>query len=196
MVESTAIDTEKARKREAILDAAVELFGSRGFYGTAVPLVAEKAGVGAGTIYRYFDSKEALVNAAYQHSKQQLMAVVLDDFQFDAPARTQFHLYWSRMFSFALANPAVMLFLEMHHHMPYLDEGSRQLEEMLQATAAMYLEKARQDQVIKDVPVNALMSLIHGAFVGLLKEHLHGNFELDDALIQQTEECCWQALRL
>src|SRR5690606_27876447 len=52
-------------KREAILHAALELFVERGFWGTAVPEIAEKAGVGAGTIYRYFESKEALVNALY-----------------------------------------------------------------------------------------------------------------------------------
>src|ERR1035437_2808422 len=41
-------------KREAILGAALELFAERGFHGTAVPQIADKAGVGAGTIYRYF----------------------------------------------------------------------------------------------------------------------------------------------
>ena len=43
-----------------------ELFTERGFHGTAMPLVAERAGVAAGTIYRYFDSKEALVDAVFQ----------------------------------------------------------------------------------------------------------------------------------
>jgi AcrR family transcriptional regulator len=43
-------------KREAIMAAALDLFVERGFYGTAVPEIAEKAGVGAGTIYRYFES--------------------------------------------------------------------------------------------------------------------------------------------
>ena len=30
-------------KRDAILDAALDLFAERGFYGTAVPLIAERA---------------------------------------------------------------------------------------------------------------------------------------------------------
>ena len=56
-------------KREAIMAAALELFVERGFYGTAVPEIAERAGVGAGTIYRYFESKEALVNALYRERR-------------------------------------------------------------------------------------------------------------------------------
>ena len=46
-------------KREAVLGAALELFVERGFHGTTVPEIAERAGVGAGTIYRHFASKEA-----------------------------------------------------------------------------------------------------------------------------------------
>ena len=61
--------TGKVDKREAILQAALELFVERGFYGTAVPEIADRASVGAGTIYRYFESKEALVNAIYRQEK-------------------------------------------------------------------------------------------------------------------------------
>src|SRR5262245_31156210 len=83
-------------KREAILSAALELFAERGFHGTAVPLVAEKAGVGAGTIYRYFESKEALVNALFQQWKEAIGSAVLTDFPFQSPVREQFHAFFSR----------------------------------------------------------------------------------------------------
>ncbi len=44
-------------KREAIIRASITLFAERGFYGTQVPLIAEQARVGVGTIYRYFKDK-------------------------------------------------------------------------------------------------------------------------------------------
>src|SRR4051812_31840826 len=72
-------------KREAITTAALELFVERGFYGTAVPEIADRAGVGAGTIYRYFESKEALVNAMYREQKLLFSGVVLDQFPVAAP---------------------------------------------------------------------------------------------------------------
>lgn len=76
-------------KREAILAAALGLFVERGFHGTAVPEVAARAGVGAGTIYRYFASKEALVNALYQREKGLLAAIMLKDFPADVGARAR-----------------------------------------------------------------------------------------------------------
>ena len=53
-------------KHEAILDAALALFVERGYHGTAVPAIAERAGVAAGTIYHHFESKEQLVNAVFE----------------------------------------------------------------------------------------------------------------------------------
>jgi len=45
---------------EEILDAALELFGEQGFARTKLDDVARRAGVSKGTLYLYFDSKEAL----------------------------------------------------------------------------------------------------------------------------------------
>src|SRR3954452_16496739 len=101
----TAMASEEA-KSEAILKAALELFVERGFHGTPVPLIAERAGVGAGTIYRSFPSKEALVNALYQRWKQAIVDKMVTDFPVDRPAREQFRVIWERMADFALAHPA------------------------------------------------------------------------------------------
>src|SRR3954464_7181641 len=103
-------------KRRAILDAALELFAERGFHGTPVPLVAERAGVGAGTIYRSFESKEALVNALYQRWKQTVVNRMVTDFPADKPPREQFRIIWERMVDFALTHPRELSFLELHHH--------------------------------------------------------------------------------
>jgi AcrR family transcriptional regulator len=45
---------------EEILSAALDVFGERGFAGTRCDEVARRAGVSKGTLYLYFDSKEAL----------------------------------------------------------------------------------------------------------------------------------------
>ncbi|MBA3503395.1 MAG: helix-turn-helix transcriptional regulator, partial [Deltaproteobacteria bacterium] len=54
-------------RRENILDAALQCFVERGFYGTTIPEIATQASIASGTIYHYFDSKEALVNALFRH---------------------------------------------------------------------------------------------------------------------------------
>lgn len=53
-------------KRERILDAAIEVFCVSGYEAASMADVAAKAGVGKGTIYLYFDSKESLFEEAYK----------------------------------------------------------------------------------------------------------------------------------
>lgn len=51
---------QTADTREKILVAALEVFSSKGFHGTAVDEIAERAGLGKGTVYRHFHSKKGL----------------------------------------------------------------------------------------------------------------------------------------
>ena len=53
----------KAARPEEILRAALDVFTDRGFAATKLADVAKRAGVTKGTIYLYFDSKEALFKA-------------------------------------------------------------------------------------------------------------------------------------
>ncbi|MFC5176149.1 TetR/AcrR family transcriptional regulator [Nocardioides taihuensis] len=54
-------EVNAARTRELILDAALRLFLERGYDATRMEEVAEAAGVGTSTLYRYFPTKDLLV---------------------------------------------------------------------------------------------------------------------------------------
>jgi AcrR family transcriptional regulator len=56
--------------RDRLLDAARELFTTQGYHATTTPMLAKRAGVAEGTIYRHFPSKQALLNAAYQETQR------------------------------------------------------------------------------------------------------------------------------
>jgi len=45
------------------MDAAIAVFRERGYEGTTIPAIAERAGIAQGTLYNYFPSKEKLLFA-------------------------------------------------------------------------------------------------------------------------------------
>src|SRR5881394_2807946 len=53
----------KDPRPEEIISAALDVFTDRGFAATKLEDIARRAGVTKGTIYLYFDSKEALFKA-------------------------------------------------------------------------------------------------------------------------------------
>jgi AcrR family transcriptional regulator len=61
------------RNREKLLTAAMAAFAEEG-EDVALETVASRAGVGIGTFYRHFPSRDALIIAAYQHEVDSLCA--------------------------------------------------------------------------------------------------------------------------
>ena len=57
-------------RRDSIREAAERVFVRRGFDGATIQEIADEAGVSAGSIYRYFDSKSALIRAVADGCKQ------------------------------------------------------------------------------------------------------------------------------
>src|SRR5688572_26132351 len=96
---------DRPDRRESILDAALQCFVERGFHGTAIPEIAAKASIATGTIYHYFASKEALVNALYRTWKAAIAQRVFTTFPQGAPVREQFEVMWREMVAFAVGSP-------------------------------------------------------------------------------------------
>lgn len=185
-----------ADKKDDILQAALILFAERGYYGTPVSLIAEKAGVGSGTIYRYFKDKDELVNVLYRTWKQAVYQSAMEGIDPDQPIRSLFRQMWERSVKFAMENREAFIFLEAHHHGPYLDEKSQKLSDEFTGRFMDLLRVGQSQQIINDAPVELLMAVIFGAFDEMMKSHWDGKIDLTPELIEQAEEMCWQAIRV
>jgi AcrR family transcriptional regulator len=65
------------RNRDRLLDAAVRAFSQDG-PDVTLDAIAKDAGVGIGTLYRHFPTREALVEAAYRNELTRLCDAVAD----------------------------------------------------------------------------------------------------------------------
>jgi len=181
-------------RHDAVLDAAVGLFSANGYAGTAVPEVAKAARVGLGTLYRYYPSKRELVNGAYRHCKRQLQQILLHEFPWQAPLREQFHEVWGRLHLFATRNPEGFAFLELHHHEPYLDDESRAVEFEVLAPIATFYVQGQAAGAIADLPPPIGISMVWGAFVGLIKSERAGYLTVTENVLNAAEAAAWKTI--
>lgn len=184
-------------KRRIILDAALVAFAARGYHGTAVPEVAGAAGVGTGTLYRYFANKEALVNEVYRDAKQRLRSALIVgvpevDFSRLDTAQIWFAELWRRLGAFAKAEPAAFRFLEMQDHIEYLDAESRAVE--LSVLAPLWMAGKRLRGRADGASVDVLIALLWGAFVGVIKARRLGYLKLDNKQLEQAGAACWRMI--
>lgn len=111
--------------RDRLLEAARELFTTAGYHATTTPVLAGRAGVAEGTIYRHFASKHALLNAAYQDVQRWGAAGVVA--VAEGPGRTGDRLagLGQDWLTTAENDPARMLLLLAWRLPSELDEASR-----------------------------------------------------------------------
>lgn len=75
--EAPAERSDAARNREALLRAATELIGHCSVENVTMDAVAQRAGVGKGTVFRRFESREGLMAALLDHSETAWQASVI-----------------------------------------------------------------------------------------------------------------------
>jgi TetR/AcrR family fatty acid metabolism transcriptional regulator len=83
-VRESAREEARGTFREAIVSAAERVFARSGFYETRMTDVAKEAGVGVGTLYNYFESKELIFSEILAVRHEEFMrtirsAAVADD---------------------------------------------------------------------------------------------------------------------
>lgn len=184
-------------KRDDIMKAALELFAERGFDGTTVPTIAEKAKVGAGTIYRYFENKEVLVNSLFQEVMEQLSNQLLTNQPLaDVPIREQFRHIVSQVVEFANHHDRALAFIDSHANAPFLDQASRDTFEHFLGFIRGILDEGKRQGVICPLPSDALIAIVYGALVRLLMFMKKGIVENSSELLNQAEACCWNAIRV
>ena len=84
---------DAARNRERVLEAAREVFAEHGV-GVPIDDVARRAGVGVGTVYRHFPTKESLFEAILVDSIERMSASAREAAEADDPGQAFFEFLW------------------------------------------------------------------------------------------------------
>ena len=78
---------KKPDKRDEIVRATLELIAEHGFHGAPMAMIAEKAGVAAGTIYLYFENKDVLITEVYRDLEERIYRYVQEGYAPEKPIR-------------------------------------------------------------------------------------------------------------
>ena len=187
----------KSDKREEIIEAALELIAEHGFHGAPMAMVAERAGVAAGTIYRYFENKDVLIQESYAFLEEQILDFVMADYPEERPIRERFLHFCTRLVHYFLASPMQFRFLEQFHNSPYgvAHRKDKVFEKKNKSVITEMFEEGQQQQIIKELPLAVLCALTFGPLVDASRDHILQFLVLDEVLIAKITEACWDAVK-
>jgi AcrR family transcriptional regulator len=185
-------------KRREVMQAALELIAEQGFHGAPMAEIAKKAGVAAGTIYRYFESKDILITELHRELEDGIMAVLQEAYPTGRPLRERF-LYLNReLLRYFITNPLHFRYMEQYFNSPYgismhRDRllGKSENPDILKGI----FEEGISQQILKKLPVVVLFSLAFGPMIILMRDHILGFITLDDPLIRKITEASWDAIK-
>jgi TetR/AcrR family transcriptional regulator, repressor of fatR-cypB operon len=185
-------------KREEIVKAALELMAERGFHGAPMAEIAEKAGVGAGTIYRYFENKDVLITELFRELEVKLMAALREGYSAGKPIRERFLYLGTALLRYCIAHPLYFRYLEQYHNSPYGVSFRR--DKILSKSGENDIfkdlfEQGVAQQVLKDLPLFVLFALAFGPVISLARDHILDLATLDDTLIRRATEACWDGIK-
>ena len=182
---------EKANKRELILAAAREIFGEKGYHSTTSEEIAKKAGVGKGTIYQYFESKQDIfLQMHMQYLKQyseNVVALIQENSTFEENLRRIIRYHLDNLQD--LIQFGVQFMSRMQTDETKCTENHAVMEEVKkQLSVEQYklFDVAKERGEIIDVNPQLLITCFCGMFVGIA--HMVGMRELSAEEKQQMEE--------
>ena len=156
---SSGLRADAQRNRESILTAADEAFAEEGL-SVSVDEIARRAGVGAGTLYRHFPTKEALFQAVLVAHFDEIALLARELAERDDPSEALFE-FMTRLGAEAASKKNLVDALagagvDLHQTAP---ESKRAVEE---AFRQLLLRAQADGSIRRDVTIDDLFGLIMG----------------------------------
>src|SRR4030081_372015 len=67
------------RRRREIIEAAFEVFATRGYTAAGIADIAERLGMGHGTFYRYFKNKRDILDQVVDYGVERIVSAMLQE---------------------------------------------------------------------------------------------------------------------
>jgi AcrR family transcriptional regulator len=182
-------------KRTDILAATLTLISEHGFHGTPMSQVAAEAGVGAGTIYRYFENKEALINELFLEIKREFSQAMMAGSAPEESTEQIFRRVWLNTFNYCIQHPPKMVFLEQFHNSPFQTPETEVATMEFMAPLVAVFQSAMEAGEIKNIPFEMLTTFAYDITVAFAKRHISGSLVMDEAHLEMAVEACWDAVK-
>lgn len=189
---------DKTDKRTDIMHVALNLIAERGFHDSPMSLIAKQAGVAAGTIYRYFESKDALILDLTRDLEDRINEMIQDGYPADNSIQEKF-LYMNRkILKYFMEYPLHFRYMEQFFNSPYgMSHRKERLLDKSDRNKIMkdIFEDGAERKILKALPISVLSALAFGPLQTLMRDHIFGFIHLNDEMIEEVTRACWDAIK-
>jgi AcrR family transcriptional regulator len=152
-------------KRRAILDAALRVFAKQGFAAARISDIASAAGVGKGTVYLYFASKEDLLMGVFEACVDDILSMIDEMVVSRVSPREGLHTFFDAALGLVASNVEL---LDLFEQRVFLADtrlrarGTAFFRSMIERVVSQLTPEAKTDLVL-DYDMEIIATAIIGA---------------------------------
>jgi AcrR family transcriptional regulator len=188
-------EQKKKATRAAIMEAAINLFGEGGYESTSVSSLAKAAGIGKGTIYSYFASKNEILLAFCEEELAFIHKEIREKLDPDAPLAEKMLLVLMSEFRFVTKNKEFgrTLLRELTFPKEITIDKSRMIEErFLNLFVKIFKEGQDRGQLRRDIELIITSGHFYGLYLMALSawysDRLHTEEDVHESLELMIEQ--------
>jgi AcrR family transcriptional regulator len=178
----------KSDKKEAILNAMLDLVVERGLHDAPMSAVADRSGASPGVIYHYFPSKDDLIRSLYEHVAARKRDAFLEGYSDSVPPREALLKVWLNAYRFYRTHPRELRFLDQYLNSTYCTAGEK--PDPAFARIGQLLRPRKEGGIMKDLPPEAIDSLA----LGLASSLARSPKAFSQATLRHIAETVWAAI--
>lgn len=146
-------------KRTQIIEASIDLFANNGFWNTPTSRITKHAKVSTGTLFNYFESKDALIDQVYLQLRQEQSAHIAQRFPADADVKTASEHIWFRYIDWGIRHPVRYSLLQQMKLSDMVSDEAHESASADLAFAVGVIEQAIADGVFGEISAEYLTLL-------------------------------------
>lgn len=179
----------KIDKKDAILNAMLDLVVERGLHDAPMSAVADRSGASPGVIYHYFPSKDDLIRSLYERVAAMKRDALLEGYSDSIPPREALLNVWLNAYRFYRTHPKELRFLDQYLNSTYCSP-SKESSDPSVARITQLLRPRKQGGIMKDLPPEAIDSLT----LGLASSLARAPKAFSPTTLRHVAETVWAAI--
>lgn len=183
------------KKYARIFRAVLKLVAKKGLAGMTMGDISKEAGIATGTLYVYFDNKDALINALFAACRENSVTVSFRGYDAQQPFKPAFRSIWMNILRYRLQHFEEFIFLEQCYHSPYITAATREKARQLAEPFYALIARGQAEQLIKNVETDLLVTIIIGSMNELVKLIHYSGTALTKNRMSITFDLCWDAIK-
>ncbi len=175
MLEMRKREKNKLQTEQIIAQTAIDLFLEKGLHETAVAEIMKEAGLGTGTFYNYFTSKEEIIKYCLAKRIDLVIQTCETVQQYDLNTTEKLIQILEVVGNTYDENRQLVdLYLKYYHSSDKISKEPPHGERFVEVIAKIVLQGQKEDEFRKDLPAEVIVEM----FTGILKTTMSSNLEL------------------